>query len=378
MILGMGLVSAYFFSLIGRVCGLTGAKSYRHAWELTLGNTGSQIVTIVCTFKPAIANLAYSMILADSFRSLLQTIGIRWSRGKVLIVITVVLLWPLCLLKNLKVLAPFSVLGIAAMVATIIAMAVRFFDGTYSLEQEGTNRSFLPDLPEKVRPSFGTVGMSGTFRPEVFNLLCMLATAYVAHYNSPRFYIELENNTIPRFNIVVVISYIASAMIYVVIAAVGFLTFGENSSGYILNNYSTNDMLATFSRISVAVSISLTYPIVFVGVRDGILDMMKVPVDQRTPPFLNLLSAVILCVLTIMAATFTDLGVILSLGGATFGTAVIYVFPSLMFCTAVRDLGDGATDSLRQEVKLATFFMWFGIVVGAIGTYMSIFGGFSE
>jgi amino acid permease len=374
----MGLVSAYFFSLIGRVCRLTGAKSYRHAWELTLGNTGSRIVTIVCTFKPAFANLAYSMILADSFKSLLQTVGIQLSRTVALIFITIAILWPLCLLKNLKVLAPFSVLGIAAMVATVIAMTVRYLDGTYSLEYKGTSRSFIQDLPPNMRPSFGSARMSGRLHPEVFNLLCMLATAYVAHYNSPRFYDELENNTIPRFNKVVVISYVASAMIYVVIAAVGFLTFGENSSGYILNNYSTKDALATFSRVSIALSISLTYPIVFVGVRDGVLDMMKIPGDERTHSLLNALSAVILSIVTILASTFTDLGIILSLGGATFGTAVIYIFPSLMFHKAVKDLGDSATERLRQEVVLSTFLMWFGVAVGSIGAYKSISGGFSE
>jgi len=358
---------------------MTGANSYRNAWERTLGNRGSEFVTLVTTCKPAIANLAYSMILADSFRSLLQTIGINWSRNKVLIFITISIIWPLCLLKNLKVLAPFSILGIAAMVATVVAMALRYFDGTYSSTDDTTeNMSFLADLPDNMRPSFGNVGIMGVFRPRVFNLLCMLATAYVAHYNAPRFYIELQNNTIPRFNRVVIISYVSSAAIYVVIAAVGFLTFGANSSGYILNNYSTRDILATFCRISIALSISLTYPIVFVGVRDGFLDLLRVSTDQRTASCLNILSTLILALLTVMAAAFTDLGMVLALGGATLGTAVIYIFPTLMFRTAVNNLGKDATEEDKQEAKLVAFLMWFGIAIGAVGTIMAAIGGFSE
>jgi amino acid permease len=282
------------------------------------------------------------------------------------------------MLKNLKVLAPFSILGIAGMVGTVVAMTVRCFDGTYAETGQNNKMTFLTDLPETMRPSFGTVGMRGVLRPQVFNLLCMLATAYVAHYNSPRFYIELKDNSIPRFNRVVVISYVSSAAIYVVIAAVGFLTFGANSSEYILNNYSTRDMLATFCRISIAMSISFTYPIVFVGVRDGIIDLLKVPADQRTAFFLNILSTLILSVLTVMAATFTDLGMVLALGGATFGTAVIYIFPSLMFRAAVNKLGKDATDAEKQEAKLVAFLMWFGIAIGAIDTMMAAFGGFSE
>ena len=375
IILAMGLISAYLFSLIGRVCAWTGAKSYRNAWELTVGEAGAKIVALVCTFKPALGNLAYSMILTDSFRSLLMTVGIDWSRTKVLIVITVAMIWPLCLLKNLKVLAPFSILGIAGMVATVLAMTLRYLDGTYT---ESAQENFLADLPENSRPSFGDIGIRGALRPQMLILICMLATAYVAHYNSPRFYIELQNNTVSRFNSVVAISYVSSALIYVVLATVGFLTFGESSSGYILNNYSTKDVLATFCRIAIAISIMFTYPIVFVGVRDGIIDLIKVPTEQQTAFVLNVLSTLILLVITMMAGIFTDLGVVLSLGGATLATAVIYIFPSLMFRSAVSNLGKDATDADKQEVKIVMSLMWFGIVIGAIGACMEIFGGFSE
>jgi amino acid permease len=215
IILAMGLINAYTFSLIGRVCAITGATSYGQAWEMSVGKRGAGIVAFVCTFKPALGNLAYSMILADAFKPLLETVaGLDWSRTKTLWIITVLLIWPLCLLKNLKVLAPFSILGLIGMVLIIFVTTLRYFDGTY--DPSSPNERFIEDLSPDMQPKFGTVGISGLWNAQVLTLVCMLATAYVAHYNAPRFYIELKNNTLKRYNTVVTISYIASATFYVV------------------------------------------------------------------------------------------------------------------------------------------------------------------
>ena len=209
----MGFINAYTFSLIGRVCIITGATSYGQAWELSVGKRGSKIVAFVCTFKPALGNLAYSMILADAFKPLLETLfGLHWSRTKVLWVITTLLIWPLCLLKNLKVLAPFSILGLIGMIFIMLSVCFRYFDGTYN--ESSPNERFINDIPPDYQPLFGNE--THIRNVHVLTFICMLATAYVAHYNAPRFYMELKDNTIHRYNTVVGISYTASALFYLV------------------------------------------------------------------------------------------------------------------------------------------------------------------
>lgn len=42
-----------------------------------------------------------------------------------------------------------------------------------------------------------------------------------------------------------------SAVMYMLVISVGFLTFGGHASGLILNNYSSKDVLATIARIAV-------------------------------------------------------------------------------------------------------------------------------
>ena len=226
----IGSLSGYGFALIGRVCALTGTASYRGAWEKSVSEKSSGYVAAAVTMKTIFAILAYSMILGDTFQSLALSAGLQVSKTATLISITTLLLLPLCLLKNLSSLAPFSLLGTLGMVYTAIAMAIRYFGKAYA-----AGGKFATDLPVPLRPAFGSVGAAGVFSPSTAILLGMLSTSYMAHFNAPKFYFTLKNNTVPRFLKVVSTSFGISIGLFSIMAALGFLTFGEASSGLILN-----------------------------------------------------------------------------------------------------------------------------------------------
>jgi hypothetical protein len=177
----MGGIFAYYFLLIGRTCKITRAASYAEAWERTMGRTGSGWVALAVALKAGMGNLECSMILADSFRDLFETVGLSMSRTWALLIVTFSALLPLCMLKNLAVLAPFSGLGMLAMLFTAFAIAVRWADGSYA---EGGQ--FLNQIGDDMKPSFGSTGLVGAVHLRVLVFVCMLSEAYIAHYNSPR------------------------------------------------------------------------------------------------------------------------------------------------------------------------------------------------
>ena len=254
LIASIGSIAAYNFSLLGRLCAMTGATSYKSAWEKTVGASTAWIPGSSCVIKTFFAILAYSMVLGDTFSALFETFGFSVSREKALVGLTLTVLLPLCKLKDLSSLAPFSLLGIAGMLYTALAMAIRFFDGSYSDVTSG----LAADLAESLRPAIGTKGASAVFSSNSFILICMLSTAYMAHFNAPKFYLELENNTIARWNTCVATSFSISILFFIGIAAMGFATFGGASNGLILNNYSTKDSLMGFSRVAVAFALVFT------------------------------------------------------------------------------------------------------------------------
>lgn len=135
----------------------------------------------------------------------------------------------------------------------------------------------------------------------------------------------------------------------------------------ILNNYSTQDIVASLSRIAVAISITFSYPLIFVGCRDGIMDLFNVKAEKRNnAAFLNQITLAILGIVTVMASQLTDLGLVASIGGATFGTALVFVYPVIMFLKS-------QTKRTKETLPAAAIGV-LGVIMGAIGTVLSFKG----
>ena len=128
----MGAISAYTFGLIGRVSRATNTISYSDAWDETVGKKSSFIIAFSCFIDCFFGNLSYSMILADTMVNLLASAGIAVTRTQSLLGVTGIVLLPLCLMKNLASLAPFSLIGITGMLYTTFAMVARYIGGSYA------------------------------------------------------------------------------------------------------------------------------------------------------------------------------------------------------------------------------------------------------
>ena len=293
---------------------------------------------------------------------------------------------PLCLIKDLSGLAPFSLVGVAGMFYTALAMAARYLGGSYSVAVPASAAArgakvataamsggrYVADVTANMRPTFGNVGAIGALSPNVFILVCLLSTAYMAHFNAPKFYVELRNNTLRRYNTVVMSSFAISVLLFASIGTFGFLTFGKACSGLILNNYSGTDALMGLSRIAVLISIVFSFPLAFAGARDGWLDLLRIPVDDRTNAVLTRTTLAVLSGVTLVASRLRELAFIMSFAGATMGNALIYVYPAIMFRSAVRDMGDKASKGLRREVPFAMFTAFLGVAMGGMGAKMAL------
>ena len=172
----VGSVFAYFCILQGRICRTTHAFSYGESWEAAVGQRGALAVSLVIATYPALGCLGCSMILCETFASLSETVGLDLSRNTCLLLITVAALLPLCLLKNLAVLAPFSFIGIAVTVLAAAAMVLRYADGSYM-----PGGQFYDDIKPALQPAFGH--RHALLSLHVLPFICMIFSAYVMHYN---------------------------------------------------------------------------------------------------------------------------------------------------------------------------------------------------
>jgi amino acid permease len=181
---------------------------------------------------------------------------------------------------------------------------------------------------------------------------------------------------------VVNISFFLSGTMYMMISSLGFLTFGENSSGFILDNYSNRDRWASASRLGVAFSVLFAYPLVFLGAREGWVALMAshnddnnnnvMPTTTDAVPNRKLITVIILVIVTALAIFVPNLTFVLSFAGATLSSCVIYIFPSVMFQALDRTCTCLLKHTSKWEMQEAVTMMWLGVVLGACGAVVSV------
>ena len=359
LVLVVGIMSGYCFSLIGRICTYTDSQSYQEAWSNSVSPKTAWMPAFACLLVTLGSVVAFSMILSDTLPSLFQAyMGVTISRTQALLGVTVFPVLPLCLLKDLSSLAPFSALGTAGMLFTAISMCIRYFQGSYALP----DGKFLQYIENK--PSFGNE--ASIWNPNVFLLLSMLSSALLCHYIAPKFMIELKDSSVARFNKVVVPSFAVAIVIFIVFGAMGFLTFGESSSGLVLNDYATQDTFNEHESTRRGCVHVFGYPLAFVGVRDGVMEICNI--KSRSDSTVNTLTVVLLTIVTVLAFYVKNLRTVLALGGATWGNYVVYLFPTYMFCK----LADTKMPSLKKEKPIAVATGLIGLVMGIVGTINTI------
>ena len=169
----IGSLAAYGFALIGAVCAATRARSYRQAWRDTVGDASSWLPALACLLVTSCSVLTNSMIQADTIPSIIKAFtGIQVSRTTALLGVTSIVLLPLCLMRQLKSLAPFSLVGIFGMMYTSTVMMYRWMSNSYGKESS----TLLTELAPHLWPKFGSQGWMAIFSPNAAILVAMLSS----------------------------------------------------------------------------------------------------------------------------------------------------------------------------------------------------------
>jgi len=293
------------------------------------------------------------------------------SRSNVIVGFSTFIIFPLCLLKNLDALKYSSIVGIAGIIYCTIFMAIRYFDGSYAVG----GKFYKTIVNNALLPSFNVKGTQ--FTSAIFILLSMMSTAYVAHYNAPRFWNGLKNPTLKRYNFVVNISFGFSFLMYLAVMWLGFLTFGGHSTGFILNNYSSQDPLATIARFAIGAGILGGYPLTFTALRDGILDMLGVTDTTRRNQLTLPVTVTTFALITSIALVLKNVGLVVAFSGALIGAMLIYSVPAIMNICNIRNSSNGKTQlttSNKLELLVNYFIVFMGVGIAAVGGYSTLKG----
>lgn len=351
----------YTFSLMGRVCHVTGERSHKDCCAKVADPWLAQSMAVVLFVKTIFTCLAFAIVISESFARILRFCGVQGimaTSQAALLLMTFFVLIPLCMQKQLRILSYTSMIGCLGQVWVVFTMQIRYMDGSYI-----PGGQFYSTLRTQDQPNFTAGVIYWKTTVASFVLLGSLSTAFIAHYNAPKFYSQLQDASPEKFRKVVIGAFSFAMVIYLWIMAVGYLTFGTAAEGLILNNYSEKDMLMTTARFAISFAVVFAFPLGFTGLRDSMMSTFELGQEHFRSVTFGLLS-VIIC----GACSFHDLGLANSLGGAVLGAMITLIFPAVLLFYAGRQSDSDSSEFGNFEST------WAAAAVALAGVVLLVFG----
>jgi solute carrier family 38 (sodium-coupled neutral amino acid transporter), member 11 len=189
-----------------------------------------------------------------------------------------------------------------------------------------------------------------------------LHPAFVCHHNSLLIYGSLRTPTIDRFARVTHYSAGVSMAACMLIALVGFLTFGDKTLGNVLNNFAPDNSMVNIARLCFGLNMLTTLPLEAFVCREVMLNYYFPGEPFNMHLHLIFSSALVISAMTISLVT-CDLGVVFELVGATSACALAYILPPLCYIKL-------STRSWKTYVAWAVVV--FGCAVMAISLFQAV------
>uniref|UniRef100_A0A7S0WI84 Amino acid transporter transmembrane domain-containing protein n=1 Tax=Hemiselmis tepida TaxID=464990 RepID=A0A7S0WI84_9CRYP len=372
------ILSAYSYYSVGATCAATGATTYKEAWSATVGPSTAWVPSLAIVSQTAVATICYAIIIGDVLRDVAIAFGATGAlanRDVLLPSIAALVILPLCMLRDFGLLAYTSMFGVAGVLYCTLFMLYRHFSGSYS---RGTE--LFRSLSAAQRPSFG----SSTTPLKALILVAMFNTAYMAHYDAPKF-LAMVGNRLTEFAKLTKAGFFGAFLISALIMASGFLTFGGSSMGLILNNYAAGDTLALLARVGMLASIVFGFPLVFSGFRTGALSLLDIKAPSQAT--LDTIAVATVSVAVGVALKMSDLGFAASFSGALLGSAIIYIFPAMMHVALAKKAVEADQQlkpkkrkgvALGNEAYMNYGIMALGVALAGIGASVSYLQSFTD
>lgn len=355
----MGALNAYSFYLLGWCCNATGAKSFGELWSKTFGSRSAWVADVSVLLNNSLACLAYTVLIGDflskSLAGLLPGMLALHARGTDLLLVGAFLLVPLSLLKDLS---PLRFSSIAGLGATLY--------GFLLVSSDCAAQASLGD------PAGPVMQNMLPMRVDFFSALALLSSAFMAHYNSPKYFADLQNNTLPRFGTLVLGAFGLAFVVFAAFGFSGFALFGFGVEGNVLKNYGggTKAMLAW---LGMAFSVIFTYPLVFSTFRDSsaaLLRRLGLVADTDGPSF-RVTFTVLAVALTVLGGTvFSNVAVVNGVKGAVLSTCLAFIYPAIIHLRLTgpggADVGPNKVSSSKAMRALSVGLIVVGLASGVL------------
>jgi sodium-coupled neutral amino acid transporter 11 len=262
LVVGIAMLSFIAYLIYNSVvilieCGIRENKfDFEELSEHLLGKRG-YYSTLLFMFLFALGGMtSYLVILADivpSFAVQFAPGTLLTSRHFVLAVVSVVVILPISLLKDISSLSWSSLLSISADGVIILIVLAAAFDSDVVTSGGGDSLE---------RGQFDATDGSGMFNSQLFAGIGTMSFAFVCQHNSFLVYRSLRPalRNKETWKEVAGFSVFTAYLLCALLGLAGFFTFYPHNEGDLLNNYPDDSVSISVARMLLAMAMVFTYP----------------------------------------------------------------------------------------------------------------------
>ncbi|KAK2898601.1 hypothetical protein Q8A67_010019 [Cirrhinus molitorella] len=371
LLIFIAILSAYSIHLLLKSAGVVGIRAYEQLGYRAFGQPGKILAACTITLQSIGAMSSYLFIVKIELPRVIQGLvelpdnSTPWFvDGRYLIIIvSVLVIFPLTLMKQLGYLGYTSGFSLSCMVFFLISVIYKKFVISYPVEEEHSyNETLLQSTANKsIYNSTDDMFEAKllTITPQTGFAIPIMAFAFVCHPEVLPIYTELKNPSKKRMQKVANISISAMFIMYLLTAIFGYLTFYGNVKAELLEMYSKKDTLMLCVRLAVLLAVTLTVPVVLFPIRRAVLQLLFP--DKPFSWYRHISIAVCLLVFVNILVIFVpNIRDIFGFIGATSAPSLIFILPGIFYIRIVPE--EQVPLKSRPKIK-AIAFVALGFIV---------------
>ncbi|XP_074861080.1 sodium-coupled neutral amino acid transporter 3 isoform X1 [Carettochelys insculpta] len=350
----VALLSSYSIHLLLKSSGIVGIRAYEQLGYRAFGTPGKLAAAIAITLQNIGAMSSYLYIVKSEVPLVIQTFlnleekSTSWylNGNYLVILISVTVILPLTLMKQLGYLGYASGFSLSCMVFFLISVTYKSFQipcplpgqdgnatGNLSLSQIQASSPALqlPAAEDACSASLFTLNSQTAYT------IPIMAFAFVCHPEVLPIYTELKDPSKKKMQSIANISIAVMYTMYFLAALFGYLTFYGQVESELLHTYSyvdPFDVLILCVRVAVLTAVTLTVPIVLFPVRRAIQQMLF---QGKEFSWLRhtAIAVVLLTTINLLVIFAPSILGIFGLIGATSAPCLIFIFPAIFYIRIV-------------------------------------------
>jgi amino acid permease len=324
----------------------------------SIGEKAGVFTDVTLFFHTLFSCVGYITLIGDfttkSMAGLFPGCIFAESRLVSILSITILVLFPLSLLRDLSSLKFTSAVGLfvtALACLYVFCECVATAGENHAIENLTENAWFV---------EFGW-----------FKCLALFNGSFSAHYNAPTYYAELQEQTFANYAKATLYSFAIATALFTGFGLCGYARFGNDVQGNILKGYSGDSTLVQLCWLCMMMSTVFVFPLAFQRMRSSWQDLVSKVFGlfhfaesgcAASGSSIAFTTVGLLAVCVYFGTAFEDIAVIKMIKGATLGVSIMFIMPGMAYLALCNNASARSVSMVpRQSIRL---FCGILIVVG--------------